>query len=108
VSTHGKPLDVNAEWLAQYAEDVIDPALPIVDPHHHLWHRPDGRYLAEDFAEDIRSGHNIVSTVYIQARSMYRKDAPKALQSIGETEFSLTRLWSNNPDSSHRLFLRRE
>jgi len=25
------------EWLDQVIEDVIDPDLEIIDPHHHLW-----------------------------------------------------------------------
>jgi hypothetical protein len=33
---------VRPGWLARLAEEeAIDPALPIVDAHHHLWHRPD-------------------------------------------------------------------
>ena len=76
----------NLEWLAQNDEDVIDPKLPIIDPHHHLWDR-DNRYLFDDLLDDTGSGHNIRSTVYIQCRSMYRADGPVELQPIGETEF---------------------
>jgi predicted TIM-barrel fold metal-dependent hydrolase len=76
----------NLEWLAQNDEDVIDPKLPIVDPHHHLWDR-DNRYLFDDLLDDTGSGHNIRSTVYIQCRSMYRANGPVELQPIGETEF---------------------
>ena len=25
------------DWLAQVKEEIIDPELPIIDPHHHLW-----------------------------------------------------------------------
>jgi len=25
------------EWLASTVEDVIDPDVAIIDPHHHLW-----------------------------------------------------------------------
>jgi predicted TIM-barrel fold metal-dependent hydrolase len=76
----------NLQWLAQNDEAVIDPALPIIDPHHHLWDR-DNRYLFDDLLDDTGSGHNIRSTVYIQCRSMYRADGPAELQAIGETEF---------------------
>ena len=27
----------NPAWLARLTEDVLEPDLPIVDPHHHLW-----------------------------------------------------------------------
>ena len=56
-------------WLAQVQEETLEPDLPIIDPHHHLWHfkSPDGehRYLLEDLLEDTDSGHNIVATVFI-------------------------------------------
>ncbi|MBA3504934.1 MAG: hypothetical protein H0T80_04030 [Betaproteobacteria bacterium] len=28
---------IDHEWLAKYREAILDPALPIIDPHHHLW-----------------------------------------------------------------------
>jgi predicted TIM-barrel fold metal-dependent hydrolase len=37
--------------------------------------------------QDVRSGHNIVSTVFIECRSMYRTDGPEEMKPIGETEF---------------------
>jgi predicted TIM-barrel fold metal-dependent hydrolase len=76
----------NNQWLSQHDEDVIEPALPIIDPHHHLWDR-DNRYLFDDLLDDTDSGHNIRATVYIQCRSMYRAGGPVELQPIGETEF---------------------
>ena len=36
---------------------------------------------------DLASGHNIVATMYEQAREMYRADGPEELKSLGETEF---------------------
>ena len=35
------------EWLALVSEPIIDPERPIVDPHHHLWHRPNSTYILE-------------------------------------------------------------
>jgi len=78
------PFDL--DWLRRNEEAVIDPELPIADPHHHLWDR-DNRYLLDDLLDDTQSGHNIRSTVYIQCRSMYRADGPAELQPVGETEF---------------------
>jgi predicted TIM-barrel fold metal-dependent hydrolase len=79
--------DPRPDWLAQYTEDVIDPKRPIVDPHHHLWDRGGQVYLLEDIVNDIASGHNIIATVYVEARSMYRARGPEALQPVGEVEF---------------------
>ena len=67
-------------------EAPLDPDLPICDPHHHLWvHR--GRYLLDELLCDTGSGHNIVSTVFVECDVMYRKDGPPQLQPLGETEF---------------------
>src|SRR3954470_12551892 len=87
-SKSGLYADPREDWLAQHTEDVIDPARPIVDPHHHLWDRGGLRYMIEDMAADIASGHNIVATVYIDCRSMYRPDGPEAFRPVGEVEFA--------------------
>ena len=80
--------DPREDWLAQHTEEVIDPQRPIVDPHHHLWDRGGLRYMIEDIAADIASGHNVVATVYVEARSMYRAGGPEALRPVGEVEFA--------------------
>ena len=86
---HTSPhLPVREDWLALRQEEILDPGLPIVDAHHHLWDRPDARYLLEDMLRDAGSGHDIRATVYVQARSMYRADGPEELRSLGETEFA--------------------
>ena len=36
-SKSGLYADPREDWLAQHTEEIIDPARPIVDPHHHLW-----------------------------------------------------------------------
>jgi hypothetical protein len=46
-------------WLQLTTEAPIDPDLPICDPHHHFWDRPDSRYLLDELLEDIGGGHNI-------------------------------------------------
>jgi predicted TIM-barrel fold metal-dependent hydrolase len=79
--------DPRVDWLAQYTEDVIDPKRPIVDPHHHLWDRGGQVYLIEDLRDDIASGHNVIATVYVEARSMYRAKGPEASKPVGEIEF---------------------
>ena len=58
-------LAVRPEWLERRHEEIIEPELPIVDPHHHLVERPEtGRYLLPDLLADTSSGHNITATVY--------------------------------------------
>ena len=80
--------DPREDWLAQYTEEIIDPARPIVDPHHHLWDRGGQRYLIEEMTDDIASGHNIIATVYVDCRSMYRAEGPEAFRPVGEVEFA--------------------
>lgn len=88
-------------------EDILEPDLPIIDPHHHLWDRPNDilrnlppsthgfmeiirrtpRYLFDELLADIRSGHNVIGTVYMECGAMYRADGPENLRCVGETEF---------------------
>jgi L-fuconolactonase len=75
-------------WLAAAApEPIIEPELPIVDPHHHLWLRGGHPYLLDELLADTNTGHNIVATVFLECHSMYRADGPPELRSLGETEF---------------------
>jgi len=87
-SKSGLYADPHENWLGLRKEEIIDPTRPIVDPHHHLWDRGGQRYLIEDLAADIASGHNITATVYVEARSMYRAGGPEALRPVGEVEFA--------------------
>ncbi len=87
ISSH---LTVRPEWLDRRREAALEPALPIVDPHHHLIDRPEnGRYLLPDLLDDIDGGgHNIVATVYLEWLSMYRADGPVEMRPVGEVEFA--------------------
>jgi predicted TIM-barrel fold metal-dependent hydrolase len=77
-------------WLDLTAEAALEPALPICDPHHHLWahrHEPPfyQRYLLPELAADIgASGHNIRSTVFIEVKAFYRPDGPAEMRPVGE------------------------
>jgi L-fuconolactonase len=77
----------NPEWLGKLTEEILEPDLPIVDPHHHLWDHPDSRYLLDELLADVNSGHNIVATVFIQCGSGYRTSGPEEMRPIGESEF---------------------
>lgn len=68
-------------------EEVLEPALPICDPHHHLWDHPGRRYLLDELLSDTGSGHDVRATVFVECLSMYRADGPAALRPVGETEF---------------------
>ena len=75
-------------WLAKApAEPILDPELPIIDTHHHLWERNGHRYLLHEFLDDVRPGHNVVATVFIECHAMYRAGGPEELRPVGETEF---------------------
>lgn len=75
------------DWLAQIVEDVDEPDREICDPHHHLWDRPDSRYVLDDLLADTGSGHKIVSTVFVECAASYRTDGPESLRPVGETEW---------------------
>ena len=88
-------------------ETILEPELPIVDPHHHLWDRryapepppeiashpflkaiaPARRYLLDELLADTGSGHNIVATVFVECGAFYKADGPVDLRPVGETEF---------------------
>jgi L-fuconolactonase len=80
-------LPVRPDWLDRRREPIIDADQAIVDPHHHLWERQDWRYLLDDLVADTASGHNIVATVFVQARAMLRASGPVEMKHVGETEF---------------------
>lgn len=97
---------------ANASEPILEPDLPIVDAHHHLWMMPEAalaameardsisaralapvfrrhrRYLFDEFRADLNSGHNVRASVYVQAGAMYRVSGPEAMKSVGEVEFA--------------------
>lgn len=94
------------------SEPILEPDLPIIDAHHHLWFMPaatlaalerqpgltakalvptfrrHARYLFDEYLGDLNAGHNVRATVYVEANAMYRRDGPEALRSVGEIEFA--------------------
>ena len=80
------------DWLALTEESTLEPEIPICDPHHHFWdfrtaRIPYQRYLLHELIADVDCGHNVRSTVFIEARSMYRPTGPVELRPVGEVEF---------------------
>ena len=80
------------DWLALTQEATLEPEIPICDPHHHFWDLrseriPYQRYLLHELIADVSCGHNVRSTVFIEARAMYRPDGPVEMRPVGEVEF---------------------
>jgi len=80
------------DWLALTREPVLEPELAICDPHHHFWdfrtaRIPYQRYLLPELVADVDCGHHVRSTVFIEARAMYRSEGPVAMRPVGEVEF---------------------
>jgi predicted TIM-barrel fold metal-dependent hydrolase len=78
---------IDQDWLSRHTEAILEPELPIIDPHHHLWTRDGNVYLLPELLDDINSGHNVIATVFEECHSMYRAGGPSDEQSLGETEF---------------------
>ncbi len=73
------------KWLALHDEKILEPALPIIDAHHHLWEEHENHYLLDDLLADVATGHNIVASVFIQCHYGYRDSGPAHLRPVGET-----------------------
>jgi len=84
---HG-PIPVRSDWLALREEPVIDPELPIIDAHHHLWTRSYAPYMFDDLLADVQSGHKVAATIFVQCSTMYRSDGPENMKPLGEVEFA--------------------
>lgn len=73
-------------WLALRTEEAVEPDLPIVDAHHHLWEEGGAPYLKDEICADVADGHTVVATIFVQAHYGYRSHGPAHLASVGETE----------------------
>ena len=89
------------DWLARTTEAALEPELPICDPHHHLWQRPESRYLTADLLEDCAE-HRVLETVFVECGADYRETGPFPLRPIGETEF-VERLATENTSDETRM-----
>lgn len=78
----------NSAWRALLREDILEPERPIIDAHHHFWDRGGERYVLEDYLADVRAGHNIRASVYVECGSHYRSDGPEMMNRLGEVEFA--------------------
>ena len=79
-----------ADWHARSGtEQALEPGLPIVDAHHHLFGTSADPqfYRLEDLEQDIASGHNVMGTVWVEAYGCgWRTSGPEEMRSVGEVE----------------------
>jgi len=87
-------------------EAILEPDLPIIDPHHHLWDlRPlmgafpeplhhfvasvalSPYYTFNELIADTTSGHNIIGTVFLECGAFYKAGAGDDLKVVGEVEY---------------------
>lgn len=87
-------------WLSQTKEDIIEPSLEIVDPHHHLWARPGGVYELDHLWDDTESGHHVVQTLFIECRAQYHEDGPEHLRPLGETAYVLPMIEASRKETN--------
>src|SRR5690606_21736833 len=86
--TKPRHLPIREDWLALREEAALEPALPIIDAHHHLWDKPAARYMRSEMEVDIRGGHNVVATIFVEGKWGYRQSGAPELASLGETELA--------------------
>ncbi|VTU36633.1 putative metal-dependent hydrolase of the TIM-barrel fold protein [Variovorax sp. PBS-H4] len=76
------------DWQAgTLPEPALEPELPIVDAHHHLYGTPTDphHYRLEDLERDFAGGHRIIATVYVEGyQSGWHRSGPQALRPVGE------------------------
>jgi predicted TIM-barrel fold metal-dependent hydrolase len=77
-----------AQWRSLHREEILEPDLPIIDAHHHLWERPGNRYLIDEYLADVQSGHNIRASLFVDCGAYYRKAGPVLMAPVGEVEFA--------------------
>jgi len=73
-------------------EQALEPELPIVDPHHHLFGTgaDPHYYRMQELAHDLTAGHRVIGTVYMEAyQSGWRSTGPESLRSVGEIDMIL-------------------
>lgn len=99
----GRPPAVDTRWLARLREEIIDPTLPIIDCHHHLWDLAGYRYFLDDLLADLETGHNIEATVCVQCGYAYLAEGPQDLRPIGETQRIAAIAEAARPSSRHRI-----
>jgi len=76
------------QMLVGREEAILDPEIPIIDSHHHLFDRPGLRYMIDDYLADARAGHRVIGSVYVETLAFARTEGPQVLRPLGEIEFA--------------------
>jgi len=79
---------IRPEWLALRTEPALEPELPIIDAHHHLWELPDKTYRVGDLLDDMSAAHAIRATVFIECKTHYDTNEPAGFEALGEVRFA--------------------
>jgi len=82
-------------WLDQVHEEIVEPGIQIVDPHHHLWELAGQTYFQRELKADTAS-HNVVKTVYMECGRSYYDTGPDHLKPVGESAFVLEQARQSN------------
>src|SRR5215467_10913943 len=94
IATAGVHLPVRLDWLDRRREEIIEPDLPIVDPHHHLVDLPEtGRYLLPELLADTGSGHNITPSTSNGCRCTARQDRSRCAGSAKSSSPTVSQQW---------------
>lgn len=88
--------------MGQLEESAIDPDVPIVDTHFHLWNAMGSDYFAAQFLNDVHTGHNVVQSVHVECDTAYDLGAAAELRPVGETRFVVNQL-DTAPQRGHAL-----
>jgi len=87
-------------------EEILEPDLPIIDPHHHLWDLrplmgmfPEPRhpfietvarsayYTFDQLLSDTQGGHRVIGTVFMECGAFYDPSRGEAMKVVGEMEY---------------------
>lgn len=88
-------------WLDQTVEEPLEPELPIVDSHHHIWDMralkgfnmfgmfKQQYYMTDELVDDfIGGGHNVTHTVFVTTHAFFAAEAePPWMAPLGEVQF---------------------
>jgi predicted TIM-barrel fold metal-dependent hydrolase len=88
-------------WHNQTLEEVLEPEIEIVDPHHHLWDMRELNgynlwgifkqqyYMTDELVEDcVFGGHRVTHTVFMEAHSFQSKDLESMMAPLGEVQMA--------------------
>ena len=84
---HNPHIPIRPSWLDLTQEEVLDPGQPIIDAHHHLWLQHGEPYFLNEYLADVYSGHNVIASVAVECKAMFKKNAAPHLAPLGELEF---------------------